>query len=504
VDRLLVERSTYRDSFTLMTLGRDAQALAGVEEVFAVLATPVNTQLLTARGFSVPNGTVGPDDLIVAVRAEDPLAADAAEALIRQRLATGFAATPDGPAPDLGARNVRTLARRSPDVAVLVVSVPGSHAAYEVAAGLEAGLHVFCFSSGMSLDEERHLKRFAGERGLLLMGPDCGTAIIDGVGFGFANVVRPGPVGIVGASGTGMQEIACMLDGAGLGISQAIGVGSRDLSAEIGGLMTHRAIDLLADDAGTETIVVVSKPPNPAVAAALVQQACVAGKPAVLGLVGSMDTGGEAPSSGSVQLTSTLEDTARRAAALHGRGLADHASPRPPASPGFLRGLFCGGTLCHEAHAAASMLLGPIPSNLASGGRELVDPWRPEGNAFIDFGAEQMTEGRLHPMIDPSVRNEQALRACLDPQVGVVVLDVVLGRAAHRDPARDVAEVTRRARAARGDRITVVVTVCGTDGDPQDLRSQRRELDDAGAILVMGAGRAGRLAAEASRAPGAA
>jgi FdrA protein len=300
-----------------------------------------------------------------------------------------------------------------------------------------------------------------------------------------------------------MQEIACMLDAAGLGISQAIGVGSRDLSAEIGGLMTHRAIDLLADDAGTETIVVVSKPPNPVVAAALVQQARGAGKPAVLGLVGSTDTGGEAPSSGSVQLTSTLEDTARRAAALHGRGLADHASPRPPASPGFLRGLFCGGTLCHEAHAAATTLLGPIPSNLASGGRELVDPWMPEGNAFIDFGAEQMTEGRLHPMIDPSVRNDQALRACLDPQVGVVVLDVVLGRAAHRDPARDVAEVTRRARAARGDRITVVITVCGTDGDPQDLRAQRRELDDAGAILVMGAGRAGRLAAEASRAPSA-
>jgi FdrA protein len=505
MDRLIIERGIYRDSFALMTLSREARMVPGVEETLVVLATPINTEHLVGRGFSLPDPAVGPSDLVIAIRADDALAADAAEALVREKLTAdrpGSAGAP-GATHDAGIRNVRTLARRSPDIGVLVVSVPGANASHEVAAGLEAGLHVFCFSSGIAIADERALKEFAIDRDLLLMGPDCGTAILDGIGFGFANVVRRGPVGIVGASGSGIQEIACLLDAAGLGLSQAIGVGSRDLSAEVGGLMTHRAIDLMADDPATDTIVVVSKPADPAVSAGVVDHARRAGKHVIIGLLGWTEDGPALPSSASVELTTTLAEAARLAAAAHGRELPDETAAPPAASPGFVRGLFCGGTLCHEAMSAAAETLGPIATNLSRGQRA-GDPLRRRGHAFVDFGSEALTDGRLHPIIDPSIRNENALHDCLDPEVGVVVLDVVLGLGAHPDPAHDLAEITRRARRERGDAITVVVAMCGTVDDPQDLEAQRRELDEAGAVVLRGAARAGRFAAAASGTSGAA
>ena len=63
------------------------------------------------------------------------------------------------------------------------------------------------------------------------MGPDCGTAIINGVPLCFANVVRRGDIGIVGASGTGTQEVTVIIDKMGGGVSQVIGTGGRDLKS---------------------------------------------------------------------------------------------------------------------------------------------------------------------------------------------------------------------------------------------------------------------------------
>jgi succinyl-CoA synthetase alpha subunit len=267
-DRVEVRRGTYHDSVTLMQVSRQAEGLPGVRVAAAVVATPVNLELLARQGFTVDPDGLGPNDLVICIRAEGEEAADQAVERVGQLLAgAGPAGGGGGSGPAAVApRSVRSAARRDPDLNLAVLSVPGRHLAYEAAQALQAGLHVFCFSDGLDLATEAAFKRAAAERGLLFMGADCGTAILDGVGLGFANAVRRGPVGVVGASGTGIQEVTCLLDAAGVGVSQAVGVGGRDLSPEVGGTMTVQALELLAGDDATERLVVVSKPPDPDVA----------------------------------------------------------------------------------------------------------------------------------------------------------------------------------------------------------------------------------------------
>jgi FdrA protein len=301
---------------------------------------------------------------------------------------------------------------------------------------------VFCFSDGVSVEVEAALKRRALERGLLFMGADCGTAILDGVALGFANAVERGPVGIVGASGTGIQEVCCLLDAAGVGVSHAIGVGGRDLSAEVGGLMMRRGLELLAADEETQAIVAISKPPDATVAAAIEEAAAAAGKPVVLGF------------------DLTLEEAARRVAPVP--AFAETLN-RPPVQ-GEVRGLYSGGTLCGEA----ARIVGQ--------------------GTFTDFGADEYTRGRAHPMIDPSLRLEH-LAAAREP---VLLLDVVLGYGAHPDPAAELAPVI-----AGLDRH-VIVALCGAAADPQGLDDQRARLEAAGAVVTRSNAHAARLAKEAS------
>ena len=291
--RVEVRRGTYHDSVTLMQVSRQAEELPGVEAAAAVAATPVNLELLARQGFAVDPAGLGPSDLVLCVRAADDDAAGQAMEQVEALLAgAGRGGTGGGSGAGPGAappRSLRAAARRDPDLNLAVLSVPGRHLDYEIAEALQAGLHVFCFSDGLDPATEAACKRVAAERGLLLMGPDCGTAIIDGVGLGFANAVRRGPVGVVGASGTGIQEVTCLLDAAGVGISHAIGVGGRDLSPEVGGIMTLRALDLLAADDATERLVVISKPPDPRVARRVADAAAATGKPAVLAFPGLSD-----------------------------------------------------------------------------------------------------------------------------------------------------------------------------------------------------------------------
>jgi FdrA protein len=374
------------------------------------------------------------------VRADDDEALEAAVAAVDRELAAKGA--PSAAAERAAARSIAAAARREDDLSLAFLSIPGEHVAYEASAALEAGLHVFCFSDGVSLEDEVALKRRAVERGLLFMGADCGTAIIDGIALGFANAVRRGPVGIVGASGTGIQEVSCLLDAAGVGVSHAIGVGGRDLSAEVGGLMTRAALELLAQDEDTRTIVVISKPPDPQVAEAIEAAAAETGKPVILGFA------------------TTLVDVARQA----GGAPPDDAQLRRPPVRGEIRGLYSGGTLCTEAAAIA--------------GR----------GTFTDFGADEYTEGRAHPMIDFSLRREH-LAAAREP---VVLLDVVLGYGAHPDPAGELAPVIE------GLDKHVIVALVGADGDPQGLDAQRERLEAAGAVVVRGNARAAALAKEAA------
>ncbi|HYN17721.1 MAG TPA: FdrA family protein [Actinomycetes bacterium] len=410
--------------------------------------------------------------------------------------------------------SLRAAARRDPDLNLAVLSVPGRHLGYEIAEAIQAGLHVFCFSDGLDPATEAAGKRVAAERGLLLMGPDCGTAIIDGVGLGFANAVRRGPVGVVGASGTGIQEVTCLLDAAGVGISHAIGVGGRDLSPEVGGIMTLRALDLLAADDATERLVIISKPPDPRVARRVADAAAATGKPAVLAFPG---LGDPPPLPPGVTFAGSLE----AAAAWATRGTAEPRPPvpgppegerspaadggagvvhSPPAvTPGAIRGLFSGGTLCYEAMAVVAGVVGRVASNIPLRPEwRLADLHRSEGHTFVDFGDDAMTEGRAHPMIDPSLRNERFRREAADPATGVVLLDVVLGYGAHPDPAGELAPHIRQALAGRPGGLSVVVSLCGAAGDPQGLDGQAATLRAAGAQVTRSSADAARLALAAA------
>jgi FdrA protein len=495
IDRIAIRRGTYRDSVALMVASQEAAALPGVDQATAVSATPINLELLRRNGFDLGEEELGPNDLVVAIRAESEETAEGAEQVLDRRLSSVEAPSAAAEAPP---RSIRTAARRNPASNLAMVSVPGPNAAYECALAIESGLHAFCFSSGFPARIEEALKREAIGRGLLMMGPDCGTAVLDGVGVGFANELERGPVGMIGASGTGMQQIACLLDAAGIGISQAVGVGGRDLSADVGGSMTLHALSLLAEDADTEVVVVVGKTPHPEVAAEVARAAGEAGKPVVLCFPGVPDSvAAPGPAAAGIDTAATLEQGAAAA--------AERLGSRVPLEEvgiehrgGLIRGLFSGGTLRDEAAAviaaAAERSDGAPPLSLD---REPDGPERAR-HLLIDFGSEELTQGRLHPMIDPSLRNEALERESRDPDISVVLVDVVLGRTAHPDPAAELAPAVERALDHRGSALAVIVSLCGAKRDPQGLELQRKRLQGAGAIVIGSNRRAALLAAGAA------
>ncbi len=364
------------------------------------------------------------------------------------------------------------------------MSVPGPYAFVEAMDALEAGLSVVVFSDNVPLEQEVRLKDEAARRDLLVMGPDCGTAAVGGVGIGFANVVRPGRVGLVAASGTGAQQLMCLLDEAGVGVSACLGVGGRDLSAAVGGRSTRQALRALDEDPGTDLVVLVSKPPAPEVADDVAALADALSTPVHLALLGE----------GADDLTAVAERVLGALGAPVPTWPTWLPDDPPAARPGALRGLFSGGTLCDEAMAIAVAALGPVASNV---------PLRPEwalptdlaadGHAMVDLGDDRLTAGRPHPMIDPTLRLERLARDAADPSVAVLLLDVVLGHGADPDPAASLAPAIAAARGRRPE-LAVVVSLCGTAGDPQGRERQALALRDAGASVLLSNAAAARLA----------
>jgi FdrA protein len=433
-----------------------------VATVIAAMATELNVGLLARAGFPAP--VAGADDLVVAVRADGDAGADAARAAVERVLTERRPGPGGGRAKEGPALTVESAARRRPDAGVVVVSVPGPHAAVEALAALRSGRHVMVFSDNVPVEAEVALKREAAERGRLVMGPDCGTAILGGVGLGFANVVVPGPVGLVAASGTGAQQVCCLLDGAGVGVRHVLGVGGRDLSAAVGGASTLAALAALDGDPAVEVIAVVSKPPGPEVARAVERAAAACRTPVVLALVGP----------GRPDLTDAAAGIAAAVGATFpepGSWGADDVRARP----GPILGLFTGGTNCAEAQAVIG------------------DP--PPGSRLVDLGDDEFTAGRPHPMIDPAAVAERL--AAEAPATGVVLLDVVLGHGAHPDPAAVLAPAIA---AARDGGAAVVAALVGTTGDPQGLDRQARALTAAGAAVHRSNARAATLAARTAAA----
>jgi FdrA protein len=473
-----VRRGAYHDSVTLLQVSQDVTALDGVDEAVVAMATALNLQILADLGFGDHSDDATSNDLVVAVRADDDATVAAARAQIDGALA---AASTPGTGGDFTAPPPRTVggAARSADLDLALISVPGEHAYVEAMDALRSGLHVMVFSDNVPLTQEIALKAEGERRGRLVMGPDCGTAIVAGVGLGFANVVRPGPVGMVAASGTGAQQVCCLLDAAGVGLRHVLGVGGRDLSAQVGGASTLAALAALDADPATELIVIVSKPPDARVAARVREAAEACATPVVLGFVGR----------GERDLTAVADEVASRV----GRPVDGHRrwDPPDPASPvrGELRGLFSGGTLCDEAMAIAADALGPVRSNIPlEPGWALADGGDADGHVMIDFGEDDMTHGRPHPMIDHGLRVARMEREAQRPGNNTLLLDVVLGHGADADPGDALAPAVaavRRAADDRGDRLAVVVSLCGTGDDPQGLDRQATAFVDAGATVCL-------------------
>jgi succinyl-CoA synthetase alpha subunit len=503
-----VQRSVYHDSVTLMRLTHDIERLPGVRRAAAMMGTAPNRSLLGDAGLLDAAGeSAGPADLVIAVVADTAADADAARAAAEAALARHPVAPAAGPA------RPRTLAgglRARPDATLALISVPGVYAGAEARRALDAGLHVMLFSDNVPLETEVELKRVARERGRFLMGPDCGTAIVAGVPLGFANAVSRGRIGLVGASGTGLQEVSCRLAREGEGVSHAIGVGSRDLSDAVGGATTLAALEALAADAATEVVVVVGKPPGPAVAARLIATLAGLGKPSVVHFAGPGPVS-LAPGARPVT-TATLEDAALAAVAL-ARGQTPRAvelslSPAETErvvaaaagalAPGqrFVRGLYAGGTLAWEAVALLAARLPDVAPDVRGG----------PGHRAVDLGDDAFTVGRPHPMIDGTVRREWIAREADDPATAVLLLDLVLGHGAHPDPAGELApalDAARRAAAAARRGLALVGSVTGTERDPQVRSVQVAALRRAGVLVMDSNAQAARLAALiAARAPG--
>ncbi|MEO6881923.1 MAG: hypothetical protein ABI181_13390 [Mycobacteriaceae bacterium] len=476
-----------------MQVSRKAGAADGAEGVLVAMATELNLDLLRGMGFDEPTG-IGPNDLLVAVRARD----DEALAGVLAVVAEALSARPDPSGGSSAEQPPRTVsaAVRSTGPALALISLPGQHAFVEAIDALDAGCDVMIFSDNVTVEQEILLKDTAAERGLLVLGPDCGTAVVGGVGLGFSHTVAPGPVGLVAASGTGAQQILCLLDAAGVGVSAALGVGGRDLSAEVAGRSTRAALAALDADPATEVIVVVSKPPAPAVAAALADYAATLSTPVHFALLGA----------GRADLTATAE----RVLQAVGADVPEWVCwPGPPqaARAGSLRGLFAGGTLCDEAMVIASERLGEIASNIPLRPQWRLDARAPAtGHAMIDFGDDELTAGRPHPMIDQSLRLQRLATEAEDPGTAVILLDVVLGHGAHPDPAAELAPAITAARSSsnghrddQGDDrggVIVVVSLIGATGDPQDLTAQARALNEAGAHVFTSNAQAARFACE--------
>jgi FdrA protein len=471
-----VIKSRYIDSVILMRLAERLAQLDGIDDAAALMGTAANKTLLQEGGFAETAPAAEADDLIVAVKAAADADANTALAQIEELL--------DQRAPSATSRSARTLEQAldlDPEINLAAISLPGEYAAAEARHALERGLHVFLFSSNVTLDDEIALKTLAAERGVLCMGPDCGTALVAGKALGFGNAVRRGPVGVVGAAGSGIQAVTSYLDSFGVGVSHAIGCGGRDLSEAVGARTMRAGLEALLADDETEAILLLSKPPSPTVATELHERAAGARKPVICCFLGESGP-------------ATLDDAARAAASAVGATAAPPApaldddkiqtlAGRLSATQHNLRALYAGGTLAYEAQLILGRRGLTVSSNAPLPGAPAFDG---HGHVVLDMGAEEFTSGRPHPMIDARARRARLLSEAADPSVAAILLDFVLGFGAAADPAGDLAEAIESARRHASDdgrELVILTFVCGTAADPQNIVEQQQRLRKAGALV---------------------
>ena len=501
-------KDTYYDSVLLMRMAGEVGKMPGIRNISVGMGTPLNLDTMREEGLLLPDGAAArPNDMVIALAADSEEKAEEARKNYLSLLSKNQSPRGRGVYPTL-----ESMKKSVSDRNLAVISLAGQYAAAEAESALKAGMNVFMFSDNVPIEQEVALKELAREKGLLMMGPDCGLSFIGGVAVGLCSKVRRGSIGLIGACGSGMQEVMNIIHLRGGGISQAIGVGGRDLSAQVGGITMLTALDLLENDPETAVIGLISKPPAPETAEKIFARVREVKKPVVAQFI-HCDPALAAKSG--AQLSVSFEETALRCLALD-QGvpyaapaeedrihrllpLARQEAEKMSETQTDLRGLYCGGSLAEETITLASGLLGPLYGNVAFDAEHMLkDSSVSRGNCLIDLGAEEFTLGRPHVAIDPALRMERFRQEARDPKTAVILMDFLLGYALCADPAGMMAPIIReeRERAAReGRHLCVAASCCGSDLDPQGRKAQEECLRSAGVLVMENNGEASRLAA---------
>lgn len=480
-----IKKNTYYDSVTLMIISKEVKKIAGVYEALVGMGTELNKELTSNLGISCKEiEEIGVNDFFVSVLAEESIDINDIMNDINGLLTQKKKSSSSGYKPV----SLKTALKEEGDSNLVIISVPGEYAYEEAKNALENNRHVMLFSDNVSIEEEIKLKSLAVEKGLLMMGPDCGTAIINNVPLAFGNVIRKGSIGIVGASGTGTQEVTVTIHRLGEGVSQVIGTGGRDLSLEVGGKMMLQGIKALIDDIDTKVIVVISKPPKEEVAERILNEVRTCPKPVVVCFIGGdKDLAKRYNAHGAI----SLEDAGRKAVAiLRGeevedfdgydisneeiRNIIESETLYMDKSQRNLMGLYTGGTLKDEAELYIS-----------------------DNHLFIDFGDDIFTKGRPHPMIDPTIRAEYLMKNGYSDNLALVIMDFVLGFGSHDDPVGEMIPSIKKAKdmmKSKGKYLSVIASICGTDEDPQDLLEAKEKLRQIGVVVMDSNIQATRLA----------
>lgn len=495
--KIIIKKNTYYDSVSLMNLTEKAKLLPDIKDAVVAMGTETNIQLLKGIGFTDSRlDESGPNDLVIAIDAIDLDSAEKASRAIEDLLVEKKSS--EDKADEVQVASLQYAIKQNPEANVVLISVPGEYAYLEAKKALLADKHVMLFSDNVTIEQENRLKELAVSKGLLMMGPDCGTAIINNVPLAFANQVPKGPIGIVGASGTGSQEVSSLIARAGSGISQLIGTGGRDLSEKIGGKIMMLGIEALNDDPDTKVIVLISKPPAQSVMEKVLSKASMCKKPVIVHFIGGDRSMVEKHR---LIATESLEETALKAVEVTmGKAItlsvdnsdlekvAASESAKMSKRQKYIRGLYSGGTLCDEAMIFLQRKFGKIFSNTPL-----------DRDTIVDLGDDEFTKGKAHPMIDPAYRKMRLLNEAKDTEVAVVLLDIVIGYGSHPDPAGAMVEtiiIAKKEFEKHGQYLSVIASVCGTESDPQVLSKQEAKLKEAGVICMPSNYQAVRLAAK--------
>lgn len=484
----------YQDSVSLMQLSAQINKLEGIEACSVAMGTPANLSRMQEAGFGVIEAL--PNDLVIAVQGE-AAALDAAIAFATEQLTAKKTTSSGASAFSLPNNSFELTLTNHPEANMALISVPGEYAAAEALKALKLGLNVMMFSDNVSLEDEKLIKTYAKSQDLMVMGPDCGTAIINGIPLGFANVVRKGEIGIVAASGTGLQEATCRVHQLGKGISQALGTGGHDLHQSIGGLSMKTGLEALIEDENTKVIILISKPPAPEIANAILSIAQQSPKPVVVHFLGADPAEFNAPA---LYFAENLAHSAQMAVSLldkseinmgftplseEERSTAINQKRKLTNQQKFIRGVFAGGTFCYEAQLIAKKAgLSGYSNTPVAGYEALSDVWVSQGHTYVDLGDDAFTQGRPHPMIDPSLRNERIEKEALCPDTAVVLFDVVIGYGASQTPIDELLTVLSRVKSSTQQLPVFIAHVCGTDSDPQNRDTILSQLAEQGVIIT--------------------